>query len=75
MFGWTGKKAIVHDVREILAQEAGSDAQQGGCDVVLVSLKMKSCRICDDEFGFEEPPLALSLRFNLLIQGIAISAG
>ena len=38
---------LVHDVEEILAQEAGSDAQQGGCDDIQVSLMVKFCRIRD----------------------------
>jgi hypothetical protein len=50
-------------------------ALSSGCDVVLISLKVESCRIRDRGLGFEEPPLALGLRFNLLRQGIAISAG
>jgi hypothetical protein len=53
MFDLTGKKAIVHDlvlalvhdVEEILAQEASSGAQQCMCDVVLVGLMIESCRI------------------------------
>ena len=82
MFGWTEKKAIVHDlvlalahdVGEILAQEAGSGAQQGRCDYFQISLMVEYGRICDCGLSFEEPPLALGLRFNLLRQGIAISA-
>jgi len=65
---------LVHDVGEILAQEAGSGAQQGECDIFQVSLMVESCRVCDCGFSFEEPPLALGLRFNLLRQGLAISA-
>lgn len=60
---------------ETLAQEAGSDAQQGGCDIVRVSLVMDFSRIRDCGLSFEEPLLALGLRFNLLRQGAAISAG
>ena len=69
MFVWTGKKAIVHvllsclalvhDVGEILAQEAGSGAQLGGCDIVEVSLLMDFSKIRDCGLSFEEPPLAL----------------